>query len=326
MRSSVREYAILYVGGKRLGGGTSIGGGNAVLSTGQHELGGAEHTGQLPVERISTAETDAAMVEGPDGIGGIIARLLAAADVTYDPSMSGLSATDVQDAIDEVAALGAGGSGGGGGGGGGSEPEPRQVLIPSALGSTTTMVGTWSRTCLSTSILFALSAAVVATAPAITGISQTNVTWTLVHAASNGANAKVELWKGVPSGTPGSTTTITYASAAPAAAAVFMEWPDGTGIAGTLDQSADNTGTANFSVSGVIVPSSAANLTFFLGSINNGSVEMMLRSGWGFKQPVPPGGWGFSCFGWLWGSQASLQVHVPQHANAVWVNTLVSLV
>lgn len=41
--ASVREYAILYVRGTRTGG-TVIGGGNAVLTSGQHALDGAEHT------------------------------------------------------------------------------------------------------------------------------------------------------------------------------------------------------------------------------------------------------------------------------------------
>ena len=41
---SVREYAILYVRGTRTGGTTIIGGGNAVLETGQHALNGPEHT------------------------------------------------------------------------------------------------------------------------------------------------------------------------------------------------------------------------------------------------------------------------------------------
>ncbi len=41
--ASVREYAILYVRGTRVGG-TVVGGGNAVLGTGQHALDGPEHT------------------------------------------------------------------------------------------------------------------------------------------------------------------------------------------------------------------------------------------------------------------------------------------
>jgi hypothetical protein len=41
--SSVRNYAILYIRGTK-SGGTVVGGGNAVLDTGQHALDGPEHT------------------------------------------------------------------------------------------------------------------------------------------------------------------------------------------------------------------------------------------------------------------------------------------
>lgn len=68
--ASVREYAILYIRGTRTGG-VVVGGGNAVLATGQHALDGPEHTGQLPLERISTDETDTTLVVRPDGTGGL---------------------------------------------------------------------------------------------------------------------------------------------------------------------------------------------------------------------------------------------------------------
>jgi hypothetical protein len=53
-RASVREYAILYLGGSSTGGGATLGGGNAILKAGQHELEGSEHTnkpGALLVKR-----------------------------------------------------------------------------------------------------------------------------------------------------------------------------------------------------------------------------------------------------------------------------------
>lgn len=54
--TSVREYAILYVG---KGGRKSdtTGGGNVVLNAGQHALDGPEHTGQLPADRVSLEDT-----------------------------------------------------------------------------------------------------------------------------------------------------------------------------------------------------------------------------------------------------------------------------
>lgn len=71
-RSSVRQVAVLYFGAKPVNGptGTLLGGG-VLLETGVHALGGPEHTGQLPIERISTAETDTALVARPDGAGGV---------------------------------------------------------------------------------------------------------------------------------------------------------------------------------------------------------------------------------------------------------------
>lgn len=57
MASSKREYVILYVGGRRLVGG-SIGGGNVLLNAGQHSLDGPEHTGQLPADRVSVEDVD----------------------------------------------------------------------------------------------------------------------------------------------------------------------------------------------------------------------------------------------------------------------------
>lgn len=71
--ASVREYAILYVGRKGPpGGGSASGlGGNAIYSTEPHALDGPEHTGNLPIERISTDELDTSLVVHPDGAGGL---------------------------------------------------------------------------------------------------------------------------------------------------------------------------------------------------------------------------------------------------------------
>lgn len=52
---SSSEYAVLYLGpgGVRV---SAAGGGNVILNAGQHALGGAEHTGQLPAARVSVAD------------------------------------------------------------------------------------------------------------------------------------------------------------------------------------------------------------------------------------------------------------------------------
>jgi hypothetical protein len=49
-------------------------GGLVPLTTTTHDLDGPEHTGQLPVERLSTTETDTTLVASPDGSGGVAFR------------------------------------------------------------------------------------------------------------------------------------------------------------------------------------------------------------------------------------------------------------
>lgn len=46
-------------------------GGTMPLGTPAHRHDGPEHTALLPIERISTAETDSALVAAPDGTGGV---------------------------------------------------------------------------------------------------------------------------------------------------------------------------------------------------------------------------------------------------------------
>jgi hypothetical protein len=55
-KSPVREYAILYIGGKRIGSGATANGGNVLLNAGVHALGGPEHTGQLPAARVDITD------------------------------------------------------------------------------------------------------------------------------------------------------------------------------------------------------------------------------------------------------------------------------
>ena len=68
---SVRTLAIEVLGPTRSGRSVSSLGGNALLTTDQHALDGSEHTGQLPIGRLSTTDTDATKVVRPDGTGGI---------------------------------------------------------------------------------------------------------------------------------------------------------------------------------------------------------------------------------------------------------------
>jgi hypothetical protein len=46
-------------------------GGTVPLTAKPHALAGPEHTGQLPVTRLSTVETDPTLVAAPDGTGGV---------------------------------------------------------------------------------------------------------------------------------------------------------------------------------------------------------------------------------------------------------------
>jgi hypothetical protein len=91
---SVREYAVLYVGKNGKAGNRVVGGGNVVLTTGAHALAGPEHTGQLPVTRLSTVETDPTLVFAPDGTGGGEFRAEAGGDsILHTVAASGASQT-----------------------------------------------------------------------------------------------------------------------------------------------------------------------------------------------------------------------------------------
>lgn len=69
--SSIREYAILYVGSQPANGATALGG-NALLDAPAHTLDGAEHTGPLDSLKLSTIETNTNLVLRPDGTGGVM--------------------------------------------------------------------------------------------------------------------------------------------------------------------------------------------------------------------------------------------------------------
>lgn len=79
-KSSVREYAILYVNGKALGAAVgTAGGGNVVLNAGVHALDGPEHTGQLSADRVSV-DTAAFTQSTEDDAQAVLADLDAAID------------------------------------------------------------------------------------------------------------------------------------------------------------------------------------------------------------------------------------------------------
>lgn len=203
---------------------------------------------------------------------------------------------------------------------------PRQVVLPNAVGGGTTIACTFPRTPLTDSVFFICSEMVVSTVQAISSISQTNVTWTLIHAANNGTSAKVELWVGVGNGsTPGTTATITYAGTITNAVVWASEWPGGY-LTSTpvLDQSADATGTGTNQATGVIVPTVTKSLTFVLACVANGTIEIRLRSPYPFVEVAVNGGF-FGVFGYLWGSTGSLIALIPSQTSAAWVNSIISV-
>ena len=67
----------------------------------------------------------------------------------------------------------------------------------------------------------------------ITSITQTNVTWTLL-VAYNANGPSIEIWKGVVSGSAGTSITVNYSNTAFSYISVY----EFAGISGTLDQSA----------------------------------------------------------------------------------------
>src|SRR4051794_10974252 len=110
MTSSVRDYAILWVGARTGAGGSAALGGNALLTTAQHALDGPEHTNAGDGTRLDASVDHHGLLPI---LSGTATDVLAgtgtfrdndAAEVSYDPTSSGLVSTDVQAAIDEVAA------------------------------------------------------------------------------------------------------------------------------------------------------------------------------------------------------------------------------
>ena len=80
------------------GGGSTIGGGTILTTVQRPALAGPEHTGQLPIERLSTAETDPTEVLAPDGAGGVEFRAAGGAIVCgFDGGGSPLTGGAVQD-------------------------------------------------------------------------------------------------------------------------------------------------------------------------------------------------------------------------------------
>lgn len=145
---------------------------------------------------IPTAETDSSLVLAPDGAGGVEFRAEA--------------------------------------GGGGSTGARYPVQEKSSGGSSATSHAvTLTATPTVGNLLILVSNS--EGAQDITGISQTNVTWTLLAKSGAGVAPVVEIWKGVISASPGTGVTASYSGSAAFGSIVVSEW---SGLSGTLDGSA----------------------------------------------------------------------------------------
>lgn len=203
-------------------------------------------------------------------------------------------------------------------------PMPRQVA-PTTAFSAASAAGTFPLTPLATSLFFACFVGVVSDSHIVSSIAQTNVTWTLLRRTRQSTNVTLELWKGVPSGVPGTVATATLDGTTPAGQILFTEWA-GTGLAGTVDQAADtSSASATTQRTGTIVPSSATNLTFVMFGVANGGVELIIKSPYPFTDYAVEGAnWG--AIGWLWGSTASLIAMITNQSSAACASTIISVI
>ena len=201
----------------------------------------------------------------------------------------------------------------------GSAP-PAPVQVATSITTTSVLTPTFGVAPAQTSILFALCAG-VATATTVSSISQTNVTWTKLRSKINGTGANVELWKGVPTGTPGTVVTVTFSGATNNAVSV-VEWAAGHGLAGTVDQAADATGTSAYQQTGWIKPTAANALTFVVFADNNGTIVLQGPTGPIYLLAATS----FFAFGYAWTGKHPIQSSIPVQTSSVWANMIVAVI
>lgn len=147
---------------------------------------------------LPTAETDTTLVLAPDGAGGVEFRAET----------------------------------GGGGSTGARYPVQEAVFASASTNSANQSVGT---TPTNGNLMVLVSANEGAFN--ITGITQTNVTWSKVAESTASTAPHCEIWKGVVSGSAGTSITVAYSGT------TFTTWlvQEWSGVTGTLDQSATAT-------------------------------------------------------------------------------------
>jgi hypothetical protein len=148
------------------------------------------------------------------------------------------------------------------------------------------------------------------------------VTWSLLRRKVNGTNTGVELWVGIPSGgTPGTTVTASLDASTNADLCV-SEWPASLGLAGTVDQAADATGTSPYQTTGFITPTNDKALVFVLFAINNGSILLTGPTGPFFSLVSSS----FMAYGYCFAGKNPCQSSIPTQFNGVWANMIISVV
>lgn len=88
----------------------------------------------------------------------------------------------------------------------------------------------------------AMTGSSVATNTTVSSITQTNVTWTVVKTCNVARTA--EIWKGIPSGTPGATVTIAWANTPTTMFANVSQWSGVLSTGTVTDGTAGCSGTA----------------------------------------------------------------------------------
>jgi len=156
----------------------------------------------------------------------------------------------------------------------------------------------------------------------ISSVVQTNVTWTKLHTNSQGTSITVELWRGVPTGAPGTTITLSWTGTLNTYAAAG-EWLTGHGLAGTVDKFANAGGAAATSqMTGFIKPSSAGALTFAIYGCVNGTIP--LRAPLGPFNAMSASVFALSAY--CWGGAHGLMSGVALQTSSIWANAIVSII
>jgi hypothetical protein len=229
--------------------------------------------------------TGAAIWESTTAGGGGGSLTVEDADESYGPvdtlvfAASGDASVDIADDGGGQVTVTIGATGGGGGGGSGAR-YPVQEKAASHT-STNSLGVTLGAAPTNGNVLILISECEGSSN--ITGITQTNVTWTKLAESTASTSPHTEIWKGVASASAGTGITVAY-SASNWSGYVVSEW---SGLTGTLDQTAASTNTGRSTgylpaitptSSTALVVFGATDTTFGAGFTAFGSPQLILFS------------------------------------------------